>query len=131
MLSVLLAMVLEIGNPFHQERYAERIVDNTVYTWSEGKKRFWLRQFVCYEKCWGGWRCTGYLVVNEDTAWDRVLLPDGRWQLSFHTTSGKVRHVTTHRWTAAETTKDMEILDREKGPRNVLYGSGFGNLKED
>lgn len=131
MLSILLFLVMEIGNPFHQEKYAERIVDNTVYTSSEGKKRFWLRQFVCQEKSWSGWRCTGYLVVNEDTVWERVRLRDGRWQLSFFTVSGKLRHVTTHKWTEAETTKDIEIVDREKGPRKVLFGSIWGNIKED
>lgn len=128
---LVLALLMDLGNPVHQEAYADRIVDNTVYTFSEGKKRFWLRQFVCYEKVWGGWRCTGYLVVNEDTCWERTRLSDGRWQLSFFSMSGRLRHVTTHKWTTAETTKDIEIVDREKGPRKVLFGSGFGNLKDE
>lgn len=128
---LLVALLLDLGSPSHKEVHVDRIVDNTVFTFSEGKKRFWLRQFVTYEKSWGGWRCTGYLVINEDTCWERTLRSDGRWQLSFFSVSGELRNVTTYKWSSAETTKDIEILDRELGPRRVLFGNGLGNLRDE
>lgn len=115
-----------------ETKYVDRIVDNSVYTMTDGRKVYWLRQFVTYEKTWGGWRCTGYLVVNSDTTWDKKVLPNGYIELSFHSISGKRRRVITKRWHAEETTKDIEVLDRQLGPRfNILFGSCFGNMKDD
>lgn len=128
----LLLALLDVRWSPDETKYVDKIVDNSVFTATDGKKVYWLRQFVAYEKSWGGWRCVGYLVINSDTEWDRKVLPNGYTELAFHSTSGKRRRVLTKRWTSAETTKDIEVLDRQLGPRfNILFGSCFGNMKDD
>lgn len=129
---LLLLMFCDVRELPQETRYADRIVENSVYTTTEGKKVFWLRQFVTYEKVWGGYRCTGYLVVNSDTTWEQKRLPNGYMELSFHSLAGKPRRVLTKVWTKAETTKDIEVQDRERGPRyHVLFGSYLGNMKDE
>lgn len=115
-----------------ETRYSDRIVDNRVFTVTDGKKVYWLRQFVTYRRTWGGYRCTGYLVINSETPWDKKVLPNGYIELSFHSALGKPRRVITKEWANAETTKDIEVQDREWGPRyHILFGSYLGNMKDD
>ena len=129
---LLLMLLWDAGEMPQETRYADRIVENSVYTTTEGKKVFWLRQFVTYREVWGGYRCTGYLVVNSDTAWEQKRLPNGYMELSFQSLAGKPRRVITKVWTKAETTKDIEVQDRERGPRyHVLFGSYLGNMKDE
>lgn len=128
----LLLLICDLRPSLYESRTVDRVVYNSVYTMNEGKKVVFMRQFVTYRKTWGGWRCTGYLVVNEDTQWERRRLPNGYTELLFYSISGKPRRVVTKDWTTAETTQDIEVLDRQLGPRfNILFGSYLGNMKDD